>query len=489
MTRDANTMRACLRLYLVTDPLLCAKAGLLHTVREAIAGGISMVQLRDKTATTEERIAIGRALMRVLHGTGVPLIINDDIDAALAIGAHGVHVGQSDLTPRIVRERMGPSAIVGLSCETVAQAAAADPLLVDYVGMSPVLATPTKRDHAAALGFTGLEAARAATTLPAVAIGGMHLEHVTRVMRTGVDGIAVVSAVCGQPDPRAASLALRQAIDEAVRDMTHPRIPNALTIAGSDPSGGAGIQADLKTFAAQRVYGMAALTALTAQNTRGVAGVHVVPPVFVLQQLESLFDDIRIDAVKIGMIATADIATTVADVLEERMRGPVVLDPVMIAKGGAELLRPDAVDAVRTRLLPLATVITPNLAEAAHLLNMPMASTRAEMETQATLLRALGPQAVLLKGGHLTEERSPDCLVTSDGVHWFDGPRVATANTHGTGCTLSAAIAAGLAGGGNLLTVVRTAKQYVTDAIASAHRLTVGHGHGPTHHFHNLWNR
>jgi hydroxymethylpyrimidine kinase/phosphomethylpyrimidine kinase/thiamine-phosphate diphosphorylase len=485
VTGDARLLRNRLRLYLVTDPELCAKAGLLHTVREAVAGGVTMVQLRDKTATTQERITMGRALMEVLQGTGVPLIINDDIDAALAIGAHGVHVGQSDLTPRAVRERMGPSAIVGLSCETVAHAAAADPLLVDYVGMSPVLATPTKPDHAAALGFAGLEAARAATTLPAVAIGGMHLEHVARVMRTGVDGISVVSAVCGQPDPRAAAFALRRAIDDTMRS----RIPNALSIAGSDPSGGAGIQADLKTFAAQQVYGMAALTALTAQNTQGVSGVHVVPPAFVRQQLDALFDDIRIDAVKIGMIATADIAITVADVLAERMQGPIVLDPVMIAKGGAELLRPDAVDAVRTRLLPLATVITPNLAEAAHLLDRPVASTRDEMETQATLLRALGPQAVLLKGGHLAEERSPDCLMTAEGVHWFDAPRVATANTHGTGCTLSAAIAAGLAGGGDLHSVVRAAKQYVTNAIASAHQLTVGHGHGPTHHFHNLWNR
>jgi len=271
--------------------------------------------------------------------------------------------------------------------------------------------------------------------------------------------------------------------------MNRVTIPNALSIAGSDPSGGAGIQADLKTFAAQQVYGMAALTALTAQNTRGVSAVHVVPPEFVRQQLDALFDDIRIDAVKIGMIATADVAMTVADVLTARMRGPVVLDPVMIAKGGAELLHADAVQVVRARLLPLATVITPNLPEAAHLLGTEVASTRTEMESQALALQALGPRAVLLKGGHLEEANSPDCLITQDGVHWLDGPRIASQNTHGTGCTLSAAIAAGLAGGGHLLDVVRVAKQYVTDAIATANQLTVGQGHGPTHHLHSLWYR
>jgi len=228
-------MRHHLRLYLVTDPLLCAVPGVLRTVKEAVAGGVTMVQLRDKTATTAERIAVGRALMRALAGTGVPLIVNDDLEAALAIGAHGVHVGQSDITPRAVRDRMGPTAIVGLSCETVEQAAAADASLVDYVGMSPVLATDTKPDHAPALGFAGLRLARVATALPAVAIGGMQLEHVERVMAIGVDGIAVVSAVCGQPDPRAAASALRQAIDTAMQRRVNEAVSDGLS--RHDPSG------------------------------------------------------------------------------------------------------------------------------------------------------------------------------------------------------------------------------------------------------------
>lgn len=269
--------------------------------------------------------------------------------------------------------------------------------------------------------------------------------------------------------------------------MTTARIPNVLTIAGSDPSGGAGIQADLKAFAACQTYGMAALTALTAQNTRGVSAVHVVPAPFVQQQIAAIVDDIRVDAVKIGMIATADIAAAVADTLTSQLRIPTVLDPVMVAKGGAALLRDDAIDAVRSRLLPLATIITPNLPEAARLLELAEATSRDEMVTQAKSLLALGPEAVLLKGGHLVSEASPDCLVVGDAVHWFESVRVNTRHTHGTGCTLSAALAAFLAHGEALPIAVAHAKRYVTGAIAEATHLDVGHGHGPTHHFHSLW--
>lgn len=269
--------------------------------------------------------------------------------------------------------------------------------------------------------------------------------------------------------------------------MSPDRIPNVLSVAGSDPSGGAGIQADLKTFSARRCYGMAAITALTAQNTRGVSGVHLVPPAFVQQQLATIFADVRVDAVKIGMIATADIALAVADALAAESHVPTVLDPVMIAKGGAALLRDEAIDVVRTHLLPRATLITPNLPEAARLLGVHVATTRDEMATQANALLALGPAAVLLKGGHLEGGESPDCLVTANDVRWFESPRVHTTHTHGTGCTLSAAITAELAHGASLHEATRTSKTYVTAAIAAAHQLTVGHGHGPTHHFHALW--
>lgn len=263
-------------------------------------------------------------------------------------------------------------------------------------------------------------------------------------------------------------------------------IPNVLAIAGSDPSGGAGIQADLKSISANGAFAMAALTALTAQNTTGVSGIHLVPPEFVQAQIAAVFADIRVDAVKVGMIATAGIAKAVAEALRSA-DCPVVLDPVMIAKGGAALLQPDAVEALRTQLLPRAALLTPNLPEAADLLGADVARTREEMEAQGKALCGLGPRAVLMKGGHLDGPDSPDCLVTETGCHWFDSPRIATRNTHGTGCTLSSALAAQIARGISLPEAVTAAKAYVAKAIAHSGALDVGHGHGPTHHFAALY--
>ncbi len=264
-------------------------------------------------------------------------------------------------------------------------------------------------------------------------------------------------------------------------------IRNVLSIAGSDPSGGAGIQADLKAFSARGVYGMAALTALTAQNTQGVSGVHLVPPDFVAQQIKTVFADVRVDAVKIGMIANAGIAEAVAGALAPHRGIPIVVDPVMIAKGGAALLDPQAVDALTRHLLPLATLLTPNLPEAAALLHEEVAENREQMASQAERLRALGPAAVLVKGGHLESDESPDVLATASGQHWFEAKRVPTKNTHGTGCTLSSALAAELAKGALPQMAVATAKAYLAKAVAAADDLTVGSGHGPVHHFHALW--
>jgi hydroxymethylpyrimidine/phosphomethylpyrimidine kinase len=260
----------------------------------------------------------------------------------------------------------------------------------------------------------------------------------------------------------------------------------ALSIAGSDPSGGAGIQADLKTFSARGVYGMAALTALTAQNTTGVSGVHLVPAAFVAQQIHDVFADLPVGAVKVGMIAVAEIAEAVAAVLEG-CDSPIVLDPVMIAKGGHPLLAQSAVVALRRRLLPLADVLTPNLPEAAALLEQPVAQDRATMVAHGRALLALGPKAVLMKGGHLEADDSPDALITREGVTWYAATRTATQNTHGTGCTLSAALAAELAKGRPLKEAVDIAKSYLGGAIAAADSLTLGAGHGPIHHFHALW--
>jgi hydroxymethylpyrimidine/phosphomethylpyrimidine kinase len=263
--------------------------------------------------------------------------------------------------------------------------------------------------------------------------------------------------------------------------------PIAVTIAGSDSSGGAGIQADLKTFSALGVYGASVIAALTAQNTRGVSGIHDIPAEFVTAQMEAVFSDLDVAAVKIGMLSRAPVITAVAAGLARFGQDRVVLDPVMVATSGDRLLAPDAVEALRRELIPRALVITPNLPEAAALLDAPVATTETEMRRQAERLLALGPRAVLIKGGHDTGAESVDLLIEPNRETRLVAMRVATENTHGTGCTLSSAIAAGLAKGLGLVAAVREAKDYVTAAIAAADRLTIGSGHGPVHHFHGWW--
>ncbi|PRX95442.1 bifunctional hydroxymethylpyrimidine kinase/phosphomethylpyrimidine kinase [Allonocardiopsis opalescens] len=266
-------------------------------------------------------------------------------------------------------------------------------------------------------------------------------------------------------------------------------IPNVLTIAGTDPSGGAGIQADLKTFSALGGYGMSVVTALVAQTTTGVSAVRVVEPDFVTAQLDTLFGDVRVDAVKIGMVANAGIVHAVAKALDRHRPAAVVLDPVMVAKSGDALLDPDAAAAVRDELLPRADLITPNLPEAAALLGADEAADEAAMPEQAQRLLDLGPRLVLLKGGHLTGPTSTDLLV-GEGLPEplaLTAPRVPTRNTHGTGCTLSSAIAALRPRRPDWPAAVTDAKDYLTGALRHADDLDVGHGHGPVHHFFAMW--
>lgn len=261
----------------------------------------------------------------------------------------------------------------------------------------------------------------------------------------------------------------------------------AVTIAGSDSGGGAGTQADLKTFSALGVYGASVIAALTAQNTRGVQGIHNVPADFVSLQIDSVFSDLDVNAVKIGMLSQSDIIKTVADGLVKYRQEKIVLDPVMVAASGDRLISSDAVQTLRSRLLPLALVITPNLPEAAVLLDEKEAAGEEAMISQAKRLLALGPKAVLVKGGHGSGIESTDILIDSEGMMRLSAPRLDSRNTHGTGCTLSSAIAAGLAKGLPLRKAVEEAKKYLTAALKAADSLHIGHGIGPVHHFHAFW--
>lgn len=263
-------------------------------------------------------------------------------------------------------------------------------------------------------------------------------------------------------------------------------VPIALTIAGSDSGGGAGVQADLKTFSALGVYGASVITALTTQNTPAVTLVEPASEAMIAAQIDAVFNDLDIRAVKLGMLGGSEAISAVAQGLAGRTV-PIVLDPVMVAKSGDRLLASDALETLRGQLLPLATLLTPNLPEAADLLGCAPAQDETEMTRQGHALRELGPQAVLMKGGHGAGEICIDLLISGAAITRLTAPRRSTRNTHGTGCTLSAAIAAGLAKGILLEEAVTRAHEYLQGAIAAADDLGVGSGHGPVHHFHEVW--
>jgi hydroxymethylpyrimidine/phosphomethylpyrimidine kinase len=259
-------------------------------------------------------------------------------------------------------------------------------------------------------------------------------------------------------------------------------VPIALSIAGSDSSGGAGIQADLKTFWAFGVYGATVLTSVTAQNTVGIRAAHDIPPDVIASQLDAVFDDLEISAVKIGMVSRTATVAAIADRLAHHRPPFIVLDPVMISTSGSRLLATDAVDALKSRLMPLVDCLTPNLAEAAALLGTRQAASEAEMVDQGRALLDLGPRAVLMKGGHAPLSEAVDLLVTSDGRRRYAAPWVDTRNLHGTGCTLSSAMTASLALGDSLEQAIDRSKAYLTAAIAAARGLEIGHGCGPLSH-------
>lgn len=459
-------------LYLITDDN--RDGALLFRVTAALRGGVRIVQYRDKSATATERLAMALRLVPLCHQAGAILIINDDAELAQACAADGVHLGQKDGAVASARTLLGPEKLIGVSTRTVAEAQRAVAAGADYIGLGSIYPTTTKGD-AIVVGLEVLQEVRAAVTLPIVAIGGIERDNAGAVLAAGADCVAVISAVMGAPRP-----------DLAARELTllfNRRLPGpqgrVLTIAGSDSGGGAGIQADLKTITLLGSYGMSAITALTAQNTCGVSAIHAVPPEFVAAQIEAVLSDIGADIIKTGMLLNAGIIAVVAAAIKQHAL-PAIVDPVMIAKGGSALLEDEALAALRTKLIPQAYLLTPNLPEAEALTGLAIRN-EAEMAVAARALQGLGAAHVLLKGGHLAGDEAVDLLLCGDQLHRFVVPRLATPHTHGTGCTLAAAIATFLAQGWPLPAAVGRAKGFLTAAIASA--LPLGSGHGPVNHW------
>jgi hydroxymethylpyrimidine kinase/phosphomethylpyrimidine kinase/thiamine-phosphate diphosphorylase len=445
-------------------------------VFNALRGGAKLVQYRAKNKAWEECLSEGNRLKQMCAGFGAPFIVNDDVRLASELDADGVHLGQEDGTISEARKLLGAGKIIGKSTHTLEEALRAEHEGADYIGFGAMYPTGSKVVTQLP-GIAGLAAIRKQVQIPVVAIGGITVGNACRVIDAGADAVAVISSVLSNPRPDigAAELAL---LFNRVRPFPRGAV---LTIAGSDSGGGAGIQGDIKTITLLGGFAASVVTALTAQNTRGVSGVHGLPPSFVIDQLSAVLADIPIDVIKTGMLHTPAIIAALAERLQEnRVMIPLVVDPVMVAKGGATLLERDAINVFSNRLLPLTYLLTPNIPEAEKLLGRTIRNESA-MERAARDLHDLGASNVLIKGGHLTGQHSTDVLFDGQKVHLFRSDRIFTINTHGTGCSFSAAIAALLAQGEPLMAAIEKAKTYIFYAIRSARPL--GKGHGPINHY------
>ncbi|MDO4531563.1 MAG: bifunctional hydroxymethylpyrimidine kinase/phosphomethylpyrimidine kinase [Bacillota bacterium] len=469
--------REYMQLYAVTDRMWTGEKTLLEQVEAALQGGATCVQLREKELDEAAFLGEAHAMKALCRKYGVPFFINDNVKIAIACGADGIHVGQDDMDAAEVRRLVGEEMMIGVSVNCVEQALAAVQAGADCLGVGAMFSTATKQD-ADSVSMDTLREICAAVEIPVVAIGGISRENMTKLQGTGVDGVALVSAIFAAADIEAECKALKQMTEIFSAQPKGRRMQAVLTIAGSDCSGGAGIQADLKTMTMNGVYGMSAITALTAQNTTGVQGISAVSPAFLAQQLDSIFTDIRPDAVKIGMVSSAELIGVIAEKLQEYGAEHIVVDPVMVATSGAALLEADAVSALTEKLLPLAAVVTPNIPEGEILSGMTI-ETKEDMEQAAERIGRDYGCAVLLKGGHSINDAN-DLLYAEGNCIWFRGKRIANPNTHGTGCTLSSAIASNLAKGYNLEEAIDRSKAYLSTALEAM--LDLGAGSGPMQH-------
>ena len=458
--------------YLVTDQ----RDNLVDRVCRALGGGVSTLQYRAKGKEYGERLAEGGELKRLSARFGATFIVNDDLTLAKELDADGVHLGQDDGDIAGARALLGPDKVIGRSTHTLDEALRAERDGADYIGFGAMYPTGSKVvSHLP--GVEGLASIRASVKIPIVAIGGISVGNACRVIDAGADALAVISSVLSSPRPDVAAAEFSLLFNR-VRPFPRGAV---LSVAGSDSGGGAGIQADTKTITLLGSYAATVLTALTAQNTRGVSSIHGLPPSFMLDQLDAVLSDIPIDVIKTGMLHTPAMISALAERLGERkVMIPMVIDPVMVAKGGAALLEREAVQVFCDQLLPLAYLLTPNVPEAERLLGRPI-HTEAEMERAAVDLHALGAANVLVKGGHLAGRLSTDILYDGVRCHSISSERIFTSNTHGTGCSYASAIAALLAQGEPLLTAVERSKTFISTAIRLARSL--GKGHSPVNHF------
>ncbi len=457
-------------LYLITDNNQDGK--LLTKVAAALTGGAKIVQYRAKDIRPDERREMAENLKNLCCEHEASLIINDLPELAHEIDADGVHLGQNDMSISQARQILGHQKLIGISTHNVDEALKAEAHGADYIAIGSIFPTESK-DATTLVGLKTLKMVRKAVRIPVVAIGGITPEGAFEVLTAGADAVAVLSGIMADSDPA------RAAKEYSLIFNRNKPAPNGrvLTVAGSDSSGGAGIQADIKTITLLGSYASSVLTALTAQNTLGVVETYMVHTDFVVKQLDAVLDDIGTDTIKTGMLSWGGIVSRVAKTIEERSLLAVV-DPVMIAKGGESLLDKEAHDSLISRLLPQSYLLTPNLPEVEVMTGIEP-RTIEEMIEAGRNLQELGARNVLIKGGHLSGDAT-DILLLGDAEHQLTSQRFDTINTHGTGCTLSAAIATFLAQGYPLKRAVERGKRFTSLAIE--HSVQIGRGHGPVNH-------
>jgi hydroxymethylpyrimidine kinase / phosphomethylpyrimidine kinase / thiamine-phosphate diphosphorylase len=440
-----------------------------------LSAGVTCVQYRNKVKDYSSRLAEARELQHLCSGRGVTFIVNDDLSLAAEIRADGVHFGQDDGCVSEARRMLGQEALVGISTHSLEEALRAEVEGADYIGFGAMYPTESK-DVQHLPGPAALAGVRSRVKIPIVAIGGLTRDNAPAVIDAGADSIAVISSILASPDPELAALELALLFN---RKLPMPR-GSVLTVAGSDSGGGAGIQADIKTVTLLGSYAASVITALTAQNTCGVTSIYGVPAPFVAEQLAAVFSDIPVDVVKTGMLFSTEIIEALVEKFALYGKRMLVLDPVMVAKGGSSLIGNAAVAQFVEKLLPCAYLLTPNIPEAESLTGLTIRDED-DMELVARELHHMGARNVLLKGGHLSGQEATDILFDGKIVRRYASRRFKTNNTHGTGCTYASAIAAFLAQGEPLPVAVARAKEFVTEAIRLA--VPLGKGHGPVNHF------
>lgn len=474
-----KSIKDAMLLYAVTDRSWLNGRTVKEQVEDALKGGATFIQLREKELDYESFLAEAFEIKEICRKYNVPFVINDNVDIAIECDADGVHIGQSDMEAGNVRKKLGPNKIIGVSVHNLEEAYAAKRHGADYLGVGAVFSTNTKLD-ADTTSFGVVYDICHKVDIPVVAIGGINENNILELKDTGIDGVAVVSAIFAKPDIKAAT----ESLFSLAKELTAPtyNIKKVLTIAGTDPSGGAGIQADIKTITAHKLYAMSAITALVAQNTTGVYGIMEVSPEFVASQLDCIFTDIRPDAVKIGMVSSSKIIEVIERKLKEYKVENVVVDPVMVSTSGDKLISDEARETLITKLLSLGTVITPNIPEAEVLCGFNIKNTDDMIKAAEKISQSI-KSAILIKGGHLVSTAT-DLLYENGEITWFSTERINNPNTHGTGCTLSSAIASNLAKGYTLKESIANAKEYLTGALKT--QLNLGKGSGPLEHTYNI---